>query len=92
MKTKSTLNRNTKKIWLPYTQMKQAKILPEAISAKGSRIYLKNGKSVIDAISSWWVITLGHCEPSIVKAVQKQAQKLDQILLLISSIHRQKNY
>ena len=69
-----------KKIWLPYTQMKKAKILPEAVSAKGSRIYLKNGKQVIDAISSWWVITLGHCEDSIVKAVQTQAQKLDQVL------------
>ena len=80
MKIKSALNKKSKKIWLPYTQMKQAKILPEAISAKGSRIHLKNGKSVIDAISSWWVITLGHCEPHIVKAVQKQAQKLDQIL------------
>ena len=68
------------KIWLPYTQMKKVKSLPEAVSAKGSRIYLKSGKYVIDAISSWWVITLGHCEPSIVKAVQKQAQKMDQIL------------
>lgn len=69
-----------KNIWLPYTQMQKAKSLPEAVSAKGSRIYLKNGKQVIDAISSWWVITLGHCEDSIVKAVQKQAQKMDQIL------------
>ncbi|MDE0118508.1 MAG: adenosylmethionine--8-amino-7-oxononanoate transaminase [Bdellovibrionales bacterium] len=73
MKTKA-------KIWLPYTQMKKIKELPEAISAKGSLIHLKNGKKVIDAISSWWVITLGHCEPSIVKAVQKQAQEMDQVL------------
>ena len=77
MKTKSSLD---KTIWLPYTQMKKVKPLPEALSAKGSCIYLKNGKSVIDAISSWWVITLGHCEPSIVEAVQKQAQQLDQVL------------
>ena len=67
-------------IWLPYTQMQNTKSLPEAVSAKGSRIYLKNGQSVIDAISSWWVITLGHCEKNIVKAVQKQAEKMDQIL------------
>lgn len=67
-------------IWLPYTQMQNTKALPEAVSAKGSRIYLKNGPSVIDAISSWWVITLGHCEKNIVKAVQKQAEKMDQIL------------
>ena len=68
------------KIWLPYTQMKLAKPLPEAVSAKGSRIYLKNNKSVIDAISSWWVITFGHCDPALVRAVQKQADKMDQVL------------
>ncbi len=76
MKTSS----QDKKIWLPYTQMKKINFLPEAQSAKGSRIYLKNGHSVIDAISSWWVITLGHCEPSIVSAVQKQAEQMDQVL------------
>ncbi len=77
MKTQST---ESTKIWLPYTQMKRAKLPPTAVSAKGSHIYLKNGKSLIDAISSWWVITLGHCDPSIVKAVQKQAEQLDQVL------------
>ena len=76
----SSPSKNTKKIWLPYTQMKKAKTLPIAVSAKGSKLYLKSGRTVIDAISSWWVITLGHCEPSIVKAVQEQAGKLDQIL------------
>ena len=69
-----------KKIWLPFTQMKGAKAPLSAVSAQGSRIYLKNGKSLIDAISSWWVITLGHCEPSIVKAVKQQAETLDQVL------------
>lgn len=69
-----------KHIWRPFTQMKNISILPQAISARGSRIYLKNKLSIIDAISSWWVITLGHCEPAIVQAVQKQAQQMDQIL------------
>jgi len=69
-----------KRIWLPYTQMKTHRSLPEAVSAKGSRIYLKNGSTLIDAVSSWWVITLGHCEPNIVKAVKKQSQVLDQVL------------
>ena len=74
------LSRFDKKIWLPYTQMKHAKKPLLAVSAKGSRIYLKSGKSLIDAISSWWVITLGHCDPSIVKAVKQQAEQMDQVL------------
>ena len=67
-------------IWLPYSQMHNIKKLPEALSAKGSCIHLKNQQTIIDAISSWWVITLGHCHPAIVKAVQTQASKMDQIL------------
>ena len=67
-------------IWRPFTQMKNISTLPQAVSACGSRIYLKNKSSIIDAISSWWVITLGHCEPAIVQAVRKQAQQMDQIL------------
>ncbi len=68
-------------IWRPFTQMKMAnKNLPIVSEAKGPHLLLKNGKKIIDAISSWWVITHGHCEPEIVKAIQNQSQKLDQIL------------
>ena len=72
--------KNKPRIWLPYTQMQKALSLPQAVSARGAQIRLKNGRSLIDAISSWWVITLGHCEPSLVKAVTKQAQQMDQVL------------
>ena len=68
------------KIWLPFTQMQLSKALPSAVSAQGSCIYLKDGSQVIDAISSWWVITFGHCEPALVRAIQDQAQKMDQVL------------
>ena len=79
------------KIWLPYTQMKLHRALPQAVSAKGSRIYLKNGQSLIDAISSWWVITFGHCEPTLVQAIQKQAEKMDQVLFANFSHEPAKN-
>ena len=67
-------------IWLPFTQMKLSKGLPVVTKAKGSHLTLETGDKIIDAISSWWVITHGHCDPDIVKAVQKQAETLDQVL------------
>lgn len=68
-------------IWRPFTQMQEApESLPCVKRAKKACIYLENGTEIIDAISSWWVITHGHCEPEIVKAVQKQSKILDQIL------------
>ena len=44
------------------------------------KVKTKATKEVLDAISSWWVITHGHCEPSIMKAIQEQAPYLDQVL------------
>lgn len=54
--------------------------LPLAYKAKKALLTLKNGQKIIDAISSWWVITHGHCEPAIVSAIKKQAALLDQVL------------
>ena len=68
-------------IWRPFTQMKLAqKNLPKVSRAQGAHLFLEDKTRVIDAISSWWVITHGHCEPEIIKAIQKQSEKLDQIL------------
>ncbi|MGE0528167.1 MAG: adenosylmethionine--8-amino-7-oxononanoate transaminase, partial [Bdellovibrionales bacterium] len=38
------------------------------------------GKKLFDGISSWWVITHGHCHPRIVDAVRAQAGRVDQVL------------
>ena len=63
--------------------MKGAALPPEVAAARGSLLYLKGrprSRPVIDAISSWWVTASGHNHPRIVKAVQKQARALDQVL------------
>ena len=67
-------------IWRPFTQMKDLVSLPFVKKAKGENLFLEDGSTVIDAISSWWVITHGHCEDSIAEAVAKQAKCLDQTL------------
>lgn len=68
-------------IWRPFTQMQLLYEEPPFVKkAKGCYLYLQNKKKVLDAISSWWLITHGHCQKEIVKAIQKQAQNLDQVL------------
>jgi len=67
-------------VWHPYTQHFQAP-LPVAISrASGASLYDMRGKPVLDAISSWWVTTHGHCQPEIVAAIASQAATLDQVI------------
>jgi len=68
-------------IWRPFTQMQTAsEQLPQVVKAQKSSLFLKDGRQLIDAISSWWLITHGHCKEEIVKAIQNEAQNLDQIL------------
>ena len=67
-------------LWHPLTQHK---IFPDMISiarAQGAHLYTKDGRRLIDGISSWWVNTHGHCHPAIVAAVQEQAARMDQII------------
>jgi len=72
-------------IWHPYTQHA---ISPESMHidrAAGAYLFArdeekKSERQIIDAISSWWVITHGHCHPDIVRAVREQATNLDQVI------------
>jgi adenosylmethionine-8-amino-7-oxononanoate aminotransferase len=48
---------------------------------RGEGVWLETEKGrLLDAISSWWVITHGHRHPKIVEAIRKQAEELDQII------------
>ena len=68
-------------IWLPYTQMLNHAPQLEVIKTKGSKIYLKNDKILIDGISSWWAVAHGYNHPHIIKNLIKQAKKLPHIML-----------
>ena len=67
-------------IWHPFTQHGLGEPIPEIARAEGAALYRADGTKIIDAISSWWVQTHGHCHPKIVAAIQKQAALLDQMI------------
>ncbi len=50
------------------------------VRGDGAYLHTADGRRIIDAISSWWVVTHGHCHPHIVGAIQEQAGKLNQII------------
>jgi adenosylmethionine-8-amino-7-oxononanoate aminotransferase len=50
------------------------------VGAEGAYLTLKDGQRILDAISSWWVITHGHCHPKIIAAIRTQSEALDQII------------
>ena len=67
-------------VWHPMTQHKVFGPAVHIDRAEGAYLYERNGRQIIDGISSWWVNTHGHCHPKIVKAVQDQVAKLEQVI------------
>ncbi len=69
----------TSPIWHPFTQHA---LIPDATlvtGGEGAWLQTEKGR-LLDAISSWWVITHGHRHPRIVEAIKKQADLLDQVI------------
>ncbi len=67
-------------VWHPFTQHGLGEPIPEVVSASGAHLHCADGRTLVDGISSWWVITHGHCEPRIAAAIADQAGRLDQII------------
>jgi adenosylmethionine-8-amino-7-oxononanoate aminotransferase len=67
-------------IWHPFTQHGLEEPIPPVTRAEGAALYTADGRRIVDAISSWWVTTHGHCHPRIMGAIRAQAEKLDQLI------------
>jgi adenosylmethionine-8-amino-7-oxononanoate aminotransferase len=68
------------KIWHPYTQEASE---PPPISidrGEGAYLFTRDGRRLIDGISSWWVNVHGHAHPLIAEAIAAQARKLEQVI------------
>lgn len=74
--------RDLRHVWHPCSQMKDYESFPplEVAGAAGSRIRLKDGSEVIDAVSSWWCKTLGHGHPRLREALVRQANGFEHVI------------
>jgi adenosylmethionine-8-amino-7-oxononanoate aminotransferase len=66
-------------LWHPYTPMRRYidEVDPLVVDrAEGARLFDVDGRSYIDANSSWWVALLGHGHPRLVAALREQAGRL----------------
>lgn len=84
MNKNQLLDEDFKYIWRPFTQMKslENKDNKPIIIKKGKGIYLEDidGNKYIDAVSSWWVNTLGHSNNRLNKTIYKQAKKIEHVI------------
>ncbi|KQX26100.1 MULTISPECIES: adenosylmethionine--8-amino-7-oxononanoate transaminase [unclassified Sphingomonas] len=67
-------------VWHPFTQHGLGEDIPLIDRAEGAALHAADGRRYVDAISSWWVTTHGHCHPRIMAAIRAQTEKLDQLI------------
>ncbi|MDY0132833.1 MAG: adenosylmethionine--8-amino-7-oxononanoate transaminase [Desulforegulaceae bacterium] len=72
-------NKNSN-FWLPFTQMKEVGEVIEIVKGEGSYLFTKDGRKILDAISSWWVTIHGHGNKVVAKAIGDQAKTLEQVI------------
>jgi adenosylmethionine-8-amino-7-oxononanoate aminotransferase len=66
--------------WHPYTQHKIVGQLPVIVNGNGIYLTDDQGKTYIDAISSWWTSVFGHCHPQLIQAATAQLNTLEHVL------------
>lgn len=75
--------RDIKHLWHPYTEITdfESSEFPVIERAQGLKLYQMDGPELLDGISSWWCVNLGHSHPRLVDAIQSQAAKLQNVIL-----------
>lgn len=67
-------------LWHPYTSMTEPLPVHLVESASGVRLRLRDGRELIDGVSSWWAAAHGHSHPAIIAAVRAQAEKMAHVM------------
>ena len=67
-------------VWHPFTQHALEGAPPLIARGQGAWLETDKGERILDAISSWWVVTHGHRHPGIVAAIKAQIDSLDQVI------------
>jgi adenosylmethionine-8-amino-7-oxononanoate aminotransferase len=67
-------------LWRPYTPMLGAPAPLKAVRTEGCRIFLDDGRVLIDGIASWWTACHGYNHPHIRAAVERQLAVMPHVM------------
>jgi adenosylmethionine-8-amino-7-oxononanoate aminotransferase len=68
-------------LWLPYRQMKTAPSPIVVERTEGVRLFLADGRVLIDGVASWWTACHGYNHPHIRAAVEAQLARMPHVML-----------
>jgi adenosylmethionine-8-amino-7-oxononanoate aminotransferase len=72
---------SSSQVWLPYSQMKTAAAPLTVARTEGVRLFLTDGRTLIDGTSSWWTACHGYNHPHIRSAVNAQLERMPHVML-----------
>ncbi|HET6281445.1 MAG TPA: adenosylmethionine--8-amino-7-oxononanoate transaminase [Polyangia bacterium] len=80
--THSVIDRDLSAFWHPCSQMHDYRDFPplHVVRARGTRLQLADGTSILDAISSWWCKSLGHGHPHLREALETQLDAFEHVI------------
>src|SRR6202790_4998067 len=69
------------RIWHPFTNAAMDAPALHVVRAERVYLYTKDGRRILDAVSSWWVNLHGHANPRIAEAIAQQARKMEHVIM-----------
>ncbi|WP_431323675.1 adenosylmethionine--8-amino-7-oxononanoate transaminase [Rhizobium sp. YTU87027] len=67
-------------VWHPFTQHALVPTMKKVVASEGAYLIDEDGNRILDAISSWWVVTHGHRHPAIMETIRTATECYDQII------------
>lgn len=67
-------------LWHPYTSALDPLTAHEVTGTTGTRIILRDGRKIVDGMSSWWCAVHGYGHSRLVRAIQRQAARFSHVM------------
>jgi adenosylmethionine---8-amino-7-oxononanoate aminotransferase len=80
MHNSDSITFDSKHIWHPYSSVTNPSPIHEVVSANGVRITLKDGREIIDGMSSWWSTIHGYNHPRLNEAAKQQIDQMSHVM------------
>ncbi len=80
MTARDLLARDRRSVWHPYNASPAVGPIYPVRRAEGTRLYLEDGRELVDGMSSWWAAIHGYGHPALVEAIERQAKDMAHVM------------